>query len=424
MLGLMASVQFLTLGLLAVLVLAAAGAAGWWYRRRVWLQQRQASWQELRLRLELVPQPGNARVAQGELRESHFLLHDTGTDWWVELPLAQPLLPPGMVLLSSDAPTPQPPLHLRPLEWGVASVPPKLLSWHVEVQEPDGKVEVPPAFLEEATRAVREHAPLRVESRRMIHALRAGALLPVSQVREAVRALYTTASRWREVAEREGLPRVQLLPPPQPEPAPPQPEPAPPQPEPVPRPSVGLEPPGGQAPSRASRERWARHREVLKSVLKRREGRRALGFLNLGVPGCLLLHWWGGEETRELFIFVVLFLWVSAFIVELSYYSQRFRVGRPLVWALWVSASVGAPLAWIYGTTNSEVRMPELRWLGLGLWGVPNALWLAWVFTTCRRELLGVRELPEVEPLPVKEPSQESPRRSGKRKKKKKGRKH
>jgi hypothetical protein len=420
MLGRMASVQLLTLGFLAVLVLAAAGAAAWWYRRRVWLQQRQASWQELRLRLELVPQPGNARVAQGELRESHFLLHDTGSDWWVELPLAQPLLPPGMVLLSADAPTPQPQLHLRPLEWGAASVPPQLLSWHVEVQEADGKVEVPQAFLEEATRAVRQHTPLRVESQRMIQALRAGALLPVSQVREAVRALDTTARRWREVAEREGLPRVRL-------PSPPQPEPASPQPEPAPLPSVGSEPPGVQAPSRASGDRGALHREVLRSVLMRREGARALGFLNIGVPVCLLLRGLGGDWTLHLFIFVVLFLWVSAFIVELPYYSQRFHLSRPVVWALWVSASLGAPLTWIYGTSaDSE--------LGLGLWGVPNALWLAWVLVTWRQEFLHGRGLPEGEPLPVeeprpvkepslvKEPSQESPRRS--RKKRKKRKKH
>jgi hypothetical protein len=38
-------------------------------------QQRQNSWRELCLRLELAPQPGDARVATGELPETLFLLH-------------------------------------------------------------------------------------------------------------------------------------------------------------------------------------------------------------------------------------------------------------------------------------------------------------------------------------------------------------
>ncbi len=128
--------------------------------------------------------------------------------------------------------------------------------WSVEGQELSGKVDAPPAFLDEATRAMQAHAPLRVEPQRFIQALRAGDLLSVNEARGAVRALHATARRWHEVAEQHGRPRVQPLPPPEPAPAPPStqesraPEPAPP-PEPTPSPAP-LEP---TRPSRRKRRK-------------------------------------------------------------------------------------------------------------------------------------------------------------------------
>jgi hypothetical protein len=85
-------------------------------------------------------------------------------------------------------------------------------AWSVERLELSGNVEAPQAFLEEATRAMRAHAPLRVEPQRLIQALHTGDLLSVSAAREAVRALHATALRWHEVAERHGLPRLQPRP--------------------------------------------------------------------------------------------------------------------------------------------------------------------------------------------------------------------
>lgn len=197
-------------GVLAVVVLLASGGGAFlWYRRRVRLRLRQDSWRELCLRLELAPQPGEARVARGELRQTPFVLHDTGSEWLVEVPLAQPLLPPGLLLLSPDASRLPPRTRLRSLEWASASTPPELRAWCVEGAELSGKVEASQAFLDEATRAMRAHAPLRVESRRLIQALRVGALLSVKEAREAVLALEATARGWLGVAEHSGLPRVQ-----------------------------------------------------------------------------------------------------------------------------------------------------------------------------------------------------------------------
>jgi len=212
----MASAQLLAPVVLAVAVLTAGGVYWLWHRRKVRRHQREESWRELCLRLELALRSGDTRVGAGELPETHFVLHDTGSDWLVELPLAQPLLPPGMLLLSPDAPTLPPHLGMRPLEWDSASAPPGLRAWSVEGEGASGKVEAPPAFLEEAARAMQAHAPLRVEPLRLIQALRVGDLLSVKEAREAVRALDTTARGWLEVAERHGLPRVQSLPEPEP----------------------------------------------------------------------------------------------------------------------------------------------------------------------------------------------------------------
>ncbi len=379
MLGFMASEQFLILGLLGVIVLAAGGGGLLMYRRMVRRQKRQESWRELCLRLELVPQPGNARVGTGELREANFLLHDTGADWLVELPLAQPLLPPGLVLLSPEAPTLLPRTRLRPLEWGAAPMAAEKLAWCIDWKEPPGRLEASQAFLEQALRAVQAHAPLRVESQRLIQALRVGPVLSVSQVRQAVQALHTTASGWREVAELHGLPRVQPLSlapavqaPPPPVQAPPPPVQAPPLPVQAPptfdewlrvltqsrrqvlerlrawrqrqqverqeRPAVPLPP----LPLRA---RAALLGRALPSVLARRGSLPSLGLLNLGVLASLFFTWTRSEAGLNLFM--GLFLLASSIFVEAAYHNRGYRAGGLALWGLVLSATLGAPFLWI-----------------------------------------------------------------------------
>jgi hypothetical protein len=73
-------------------------------------------------------------------------------------------------------------------------------------------VDAPEAFLEEAQRAAQAHAPLRVEPRRLVHALPEDVTPSVNDIRDAVRALEPTAQRWLDVVARYGLPRVRALP--------------------------------------------------------------------------------------------------------------------------------------------------------------------------------------------------------------------
>jgi hypothetical protein len=380
MLGFMASEQLLILGLLGVIVLTAGGGGLLVYRRMMRRQQRQESWRELCLRLELVPQPGNARVVTGELREANFLLHDTGADWLVELPLAQPLLPPGLVLLSPEAPTLQPPTRLRPLEWGAAPMAVEKLAWYIDWKEPPGRLEASQAFLKQAMRAVQAHAPLRVESQRLIQALRVGPVLSVNQVRQAVRALHTTASGWREVAQLHGLPQVQPLllapavqAPPPPVQAPPPPKRAAPPPVRAPptfdewlrvltrsgrqvverllawrqrqqverqeRPTVPLPP----LPLRA---RAALLGRALPSVLARRDSLPSLGLLNLGVLVSLFFTW--ARSEAGLHLFMGLFLLASAIFVEAAYHDRGYRAGGLALWVLVLAATLGAPFLWIH----------------------------------------------------------------------------
>ncbi len=365
------------LGLGGVVALAVAGGACWrWYQRRVRLRQRQASWEELSLRLELVPQAGNGRAARGELRESNFLLHDTGADWLVEVPLPQPLLPPGMVLLSREAPTSQPGPKLRPLEGGAAALPQELLSWYVDAKEPGGKVVASQAFLEEAARAVQAHAPLRVEPQRMVQALRAGALLSVSQVREAVKALAATARRWSEVATREGLPQVQPLSPLPPVQAPPRAE--------------------GRLRRLARSWRQGLPAEALLykslwSALRWSDSWTfwhhswgALILLNMGVTVFAILNGLGLESLFVLPSFVVL-------MGSIIYLDRRFTPRRLALCAMMAASNVGAPWVWlssipsVFGLRWGEPDL-GLRGLALLLWGGPNAVWLARVLVHWRRE--------------------------------------
>ena len=205
------------LGIFGLVTAALALVAGGFYllgsrlnvRRR---RQREALWRELCLRLELVPDPANSRTATGQLQGTDFSLHDTGSAWLVEFPLAQPLLPAGVILLPAREWRIRPNYKLRKLRWRHAAPPPGPLVWYTNPQLPPSKVDAPPPFLEEAQRAAQAHAPLRVESRRLVHALPADALPSVNSIRDAIRALETTAQRWLETVSREGLPRIKALP--------------------------------------------------------------------------------------------------------------------------------------------------------------------------------------------------------------------
>ncbi len=372
----MASDPFLALGVvLAVAVLAAGGVSLLRYRRGVGRQQRQGSWRELCLRLELTPQPGRSQVAKGELQNTDFYLHDTGADWLLELPLAHPLLPPGMVLTTPQAPRLPPRVSLRPLEWKAASLAPGMRAWSADPEQAFCQLEAPQAFHEEATRAMLAHAPLRVESRRFIQALRMGDLLSVSEVREAVRALHATARGWLEVAESHGLPRVQPLQS-QPPPALPDsqevqaPQPSPPEmaasPEPpwdqAPRPSPPEVAPMPEFPWEQAPRLWRKASSALEDVLERHEFLRLLCLLNVGIPLSLFIMSWSAKKSEESLAgfacFAMPLMMIIAAWVDWGRYS-RWQVTMIL------STNFAAPLFWMSGQGKPA----------LYLWGVPN-LWV------------------------------------------------
>jgi hypothetical protein len=175
-------------------------------------RQREEIWRELCLRLELVPKPRNKHVALGQLQGTDFSLQDTGSDWILELPLAQPLLPSRVVLLSSKAQRLRPSFRLRPLQWSSGVIAPAAPVWFQDRAIAPAKVSASEAFLEEAERAAKAHEPLQVESRRLVHALSPEAPLSVNHVRDTVRALEATAQRWHTVVMHHGLPQVTELP--------------------------------------------------------------------------------------------------------------------------------------------------------------------------------------------------------------------
>jgi hypothetical protein len=200
----------LSLAALALLVGGAyLGASRLRARRR---PQREALWRELCLRLELIADPANSHSAKGQLQGTDFALHDTGSDWLVELPLAQPLLPSAVILLPAKDWRLRPRYKLRPLQWPPARPPPGPFAWYVNHQVPPSSVEAPDAFLEELAHPGEALSPLRVEPRRLVHALPAGSPPTLYDVRDAVRALESTARRWLDTVARHGLPRVKELP--------------------------------------------------------------------------------------------------------------------------------------------------------------------------------------------------------------------
>lgn len=176
-------------------------------------RQREAAWRELCLRMELVPDPAHSRAATGQFQGMDFSLHDTGSAWLVELPLSQPLLPPGILLLPAGERRLRPGFKLRQLRWSPTAPPHGPLVWYSNLHLPPSKVEAPRAFLEEVERAAQAHAPLRVEPRRLVHALSTDSPPSMNVIRDTVRALEATAQRWLETAARQGLPRVRPLPP-------------------------------------------------------------------------------------------------------------------------------------------------------------------------------------------------------------------
>jgi hypothetical protein len=202
----------LTLWLAALALLVGGAYLGVSRLRARRRPEREALWKELCLRLELVPDPANRHSAKGVLQGTDFALHDTGSAWLVELPLPQPLLPSAVLLLPAKEWRLQPPFKLRRLQWTPAPPPLSPFVWYVNHQVPPSSVEAAEPFLQEAARAAEAHAPLRVEPRRLVHALPLGLTPSVNDVREAVRALEPTAQRWLDVVARYGLPRVKELP--------------------------------------------------------------------------------------------------------------------------------------------------------------------------------------------------------------------
>ncbi len=208
----MASEQLLTLGFWAVLALAVAGGALLVLRLRARRRRlRLAIWEDLCLRLELVPTPGMARRASGDLQGVPFSLHDTGADWLLEYPLARPLLPDGVILLPKSARRLRPPFSLRRLRLRPAPPRSRRPAWFLARSQPPSRALVTETFLAEAERADSLHAPLRVEPRALVHAL--SPRPSVSGVRESVRALDATAHRWLRAVDIHGLPQIEVLPP-------------------------------------------------------------------------------------------------------------------------------------------------------------------------------------------------------------------
>jgi hypothetical protein len=416
----LSSEPLLALGVLAIVVLGAAGATLLWHRRRVQLRRRQERWRELCLRLELAPRPGHARVAKGELQNTDYFLHDTGSDWLLELPLAQPLLPSDMVLLSSEAPMLPPRVRMRALEWEAASLAPGMRAWSVKLEESSSdKVQAPQAFAEAAARAMQAHAPLRVEPQRFIQALRLGDQLSATAVREAVRGLHATARGWLEVAERQGLPRIQALPEPQPEPQAPPPLPEPQLPPPLPgamqeqapqaseppppkepKPEYAWEQPPWTSPPPEVQPMpeypWEQYprlkREFLdwlggllkgpaayaKGAWVRHEVLRVLVLLNAGVPICLALMLLPPEREVGLVVLGGV-LMAGALWVQAGSFTGRYNRWQLTLWWMMVSTTIFAPCAWGF----------KRQQLALILWGVPNVLGLGWVLVRWLRKRLG-----------------------------------
>ncbi len=207
----MASKQLHSLGFWALVALATAVFFAWYGpRARRRRQLRHAAWQELCLRLELVPVPGADRVASGRQQGVDFRLRDTGSALLLEVPLPRPVLPPGVVLLSPRARQLRPPDGPRRLR--LRSAPRDPLEWYAAPKAPPAEVLAPQAFLDTARGVLKAHAPLRVELDRLVHELPPSALFSVNEVRDAVHALHASAQRCSGSVDAHERPQVEPLP--------------------------------------------------------------------------------------------------------------------------------------------------------------------------------------------------------------------
>jgi hypothetical protein len=307
----MSSEQLGTFAFLSIVV-ALAVAAVYFLGSRLRARrrpQREATWRELCLRLELVPRPGKGHVASGQLQGIDYSLHDVGKDWIVELPLDRPLLPAGVVLISPKAWRLRPPFKVRTLQWFPGMTPPSTPAWYANWEMPPSLAEASAPFLELATRAADAHEPLRVESRRLVHSLGTGDGLTVNEVRDAVRTLESTARHWLDVVASHGLPRVTELP---------------------------------RLPSALS---------LLGGVLAERSPWRALLLLNAGIPLTL-----GALLMDVQWLFFVLLLGVLA-VAWSTLRKRRYGAAGLLVSLLMLASTFAAPWFWARsggrGTTPS-----------------------------------------------------------------------
>jgi hypothetical protein len=204
--------------LCAVILLPLVVYLVWRERTKRLEQRRRIEWMKLCRRLELRPREEKPEVASGRQHGAEIELRDTRSLLFMGLRLPQPLLPPGVLLLSERAaehhagPTP------RPLQLREHSPRPGAPGWYATPEAAAGDVEVSQEFLGEAEHAAQAHPALGVESDWLFQALPAPSLPDPREVRGAVQALQRTGERLLEVVKAHGLPRLEVPAPPQPAP--------------------------------------------------------------------------------------------------------------------------------------------------------------------------------------------------------------
>lgn len=301
-------------GALFTLLLCAAAALAVWLcflgsrRARRRRHQRQESWAELCQRLELLAEPGEAGAMWGRLAGTGFGLRDTGAELVLEVPLSRPLLPPGLVLLSAQAPLPggRSPLSPRASSGTVAGQP--VLQWYAAPEVAPGVLEVPPAFQEAALRAHHAVAPFRLEPERLVRYLPAETLPSPTAVRESVQALQRAAEQWTRAVKPEEGPTVREA-----------------------KPASAARPPFLPA---------------LRDALEERGAWQALLLINGGLPLALL-----ALLTKVGWLFMAVFILYLLFVM--IYGSLRFHAAGVLLAGMALFASFGAPFMWL--------RLRELR---------------------------------------------------------------
>lgn len=89
-----------TLLLCAVIVVPLGLLLGWRMRVNQRARRRRAEWLDLCRRLELRPREGRPEVASGRQHGAELELREPGSVLFLGLRLSEPLLPPGVLLLS------------------------------------------------------------------------------------------------------------------------------------------------------------------------------------------------------------------------------------------------------------------------------------------------------------------------------------